>query len=78
MRNTINILVGNKTFVGYTPTKLNPLLPKIKKGILTPPGIDTIKSYSNDEINITYARNYSYIIDLKHIINNFSKLDVVV
>ncbi len=76
--NLLNILTGNKSFVGYIETQMinERQLPKIKPGVL-PPYV-TPKNTANDtleRLNLLYAKNFSILFDIQVIMSNWKKLD---
>ncbi|NLL27896.1 MAG: glycosyltransferase [Bacteroidales bacterium] len=78
LRNNFHVLFGCKTFVGYGHmSNTEYMLPKIKKGILTPADI-TRKAIDNDEtianFNVMYARDYSVWRDFQIIFYNIRNL----
>lgn len=78
LKNIFDVFIGNKSFVGYSNSKLNPLLPKIKTGILPPPTFKQKDDLNNEEINLNYARNYSINNDLMHIFTHITQIDSAV
>lgn len=76
--NSIQVLTGKKTWVGYVPTNTQDTqLPPIRQGILPPYNIlpdyipeDNIKT----ELNNTYAQQYTAGADLSLILNNLKYL----
>lgn len=76
--NSIQVLTGRKTWVGYVPTNTQDAqLPLIRQGILPPYNIlpdyipeDNIKT----ELNNTYAQQYTAGADLSLILNNLKYL----
>ena len=65
-RSISEVLVGNKSWVGYCSGTLNHL-PPIRKGILSPASLfsDTIPDKKKDELNIVYAKDYRLMNDLE-------------
>jgi O-antigen biosynthesis protein len=76
-KNMVFCLFGKKSLVGYfTESVLNPHLPNIKTGILTP--VDRYLNQKNiaiDKINLIYARDYSILMDIKILKNAWRSLD---
>ncbi len=78
--NLFQVVIGKKSFVGYTHTQHmgNLKLPKIKQGILN---TAALLERPTDEIeiiarmNLIYAKNHTMLMDLKIIWNNFLRLD---
>ncbi len=77
--NTIRVLLGFRTWVGYLDNDLNDLsnLPKLKKGILNP-GIHLLDTHLSPdkikEVNVVYAKDYRVFNDLLIITRNFRKI----
>ena len=80
LNNSLNVLFGFKTWVGYYTggdIQTNHL-PNIKKGILTP--LDYVKCSDNsvsyiENLNMVYAKNYKIWIDLQILIKGFKTTD---
>jgi hypothetical protein len=79
LRNIFTVLFGISLWVGYYRSTggEHPGLPKIRTGVLTP--LDKIKTGlpGNDFIeqaNLSYAKDYRILFDLKIIINSFNQL----
>ncbi len=78
--NLFGVFSGKYSFVGYTPVNhsSNLKLPKIKKGILPSSlmvnEID-LEAEAIPRLNLIYAKNHSYLVDLKIIFQNFRSLD---
>ena len=80
MGNMFRVLLGSLSFVGYTRIEhvSNLKLPQIKRGILSSRLMVPDAQLDQDGIsrlNLIYAKNHSYLMDLKIIFRNFSKLD---
>jgi GT2 family glycosyltransferase len=76
--NLKDILLGNKSFVGYVHNDKfeNQHLPKIKPGILNPYNVQ--KNVSDDTIerlNLMYVKNFSILLDIQVIVSNWRNLD---
>ncbi len=77
--NTIRVLFGLRTWVGYLDAESNDLtnLPQLKNGILSP-GIQlpygTLSSERIKEVNVVYAKDYRAFNDLLIIARNFSSI----
>jgi len=73
-----SVLFGKKSWVGYWKQNSDKELPIIKSGILS--SGDTISNEMNKEnvipyqLNITYAKNYSFWKDVMIIKNSLNKL----
>lgn len=72
LKNLTGVLIGTYTFVGYLDSSLQPILPKIKKGIVSP--LSSVKNTTDNEINFQYAKGYNYFKDLKAVIGQFNQL----
>jgi hypothetical protein len=75
LKNIFQILLGNRTFVGYTEG-VTENLPKIKKGVLSP--IDAVNLTHINEptvqrLNFLYAKDYDVWRDAEIILNGFKK-----
>lgn len=76
--NVFSVLFGKKSWVGYWKQNSDKELPIIKSGILS--SGDTISNEMNKEnvipyqLNITYAKNYSFWKDVMIIKNSLNKL----
>ena len=70
-----DILIGEKTWIGYENSSLNIKLPKIKTGVFSI--VDNEKNMQQeviDKINIIYAKDYNLILDTKILLKNIFKL----
>lgn len=79
INNSVYVLLGSKTWVGYFKKGdvKTDHLPKIKDGILTPLDLNEEKDYSESFIqnaNMVYAKNFTIWNDFKVLLNAFSKL----
>ena len=78
--NLFAVLTGKLSFVGYAAIhhSSNLKLPKIKRGIL-PASLMVENSELDDDsisrLNLIYAKNHSYLMDLKLIFKYFKQLD---
>jgi len=77
--NTIRVLFGLRTWVGYLDADLNDLsnLPQLKKGILNPGSHFQSEKLSPDrinEINVLYAKDYRVFNDLLIFTRDFRKI----
>jgi len=77
--NTVQVLIGLRTWVSYLDTELNDLsnLPKLKKGVLNPGSHLQSAPLSPDrikEVNVVYAKDYRVFNDLLIITRNFRKI----
>ena len=75
--NSIQVLTGKKSWVGFTNTEqIN--LPQIKRGIINPTYYleksNRIPTYNIQEINLSYARDYNPYMDLVLIAKSFKYL----
>ena len=76
-KNLADCLTGKKTFVGYS-NELNDekiQLPNLKSGILTPTDSKNNNENPLTKTNLLYAKNYTFLMDLEIIYNNWQKLD---
>ncbi len=77
--NTIRVLFGFRTYVGYMDADYNDLsnLPKLKIGILNP-GMslqsETLSADRIKEVNVVYAKDYKVFNDLLIITRNFRSI----
>ncbi|HRO41851.1 MAG TPA: glycosyltransferase [Flavipsychrobacter sp.] len=74
LRNCIDVLLSKKTWIGYSDALNTNLLPIIKPGILPPYRI--LENYEPDDavkqqLNLTYATNYSASQDIGLLVRNF-------
>lgn len=79
INNSVNVLLGNKTWIGYaTGSEVNvDQLPKIKEGILTPLNVGSQKELTSSSIknaNLAYAKNYSFLVDLNILLKGFKQI----
>ena len=75
MKRIKDILIGEKTWIGYGNSSLNIKLPKIKTGVFSI--VDNEKNMQQeiiDKINIIYAKDYNLILDTKILLKNIFKL----
>ena len=74
--NCLAVLVGKKTWVGYTTTQH--MLPYLKKSVLAPNGKkESASALSRDNLyslNYWYARNYDPLQDVKTIFTHYKYL----
>ena len=78
IKNMLNVFAGRKSFVGYQDdTQENrQLLPRIKYGILTPSDLyPEIDKRLTEKRNLLYARDYSWLYDIKILKSCWGKLD---
>ena len=78
IKNLIDIVLAKKSFVGFYKSKHNTnySLPNIKPGILSPYYHSKIKTEELlERLNLTYAKNYSLILDIQIIFKNWRLLD---
>lgn len=79
INNSVHVLLGSKTWVGYYQKGdvMTDNLPKIKKGILTPLDLGKQKDFSESFINnsnLVYARNFTIWNDFKILLKGFKNL----
>lgn len=78
IQNSIQLIFGIKTLVGYEILEQNELygLPKLKKGILHPSDIEVNLNESvREKLNLLYARDYSIRKDMELIQKSWRLLD---
>lgn len=76
-KNAFNVLIGKRTWVGYSNNAFDSSLPKIKKGILTTQdSLDNKNVGANtlNRLNLLYARNYRWQSDVKTFIKAFREI----
>ena len=76
----VKILFGGLSFVGYAKVHhaSNLKLPAIKKGVLNSSMLlehQQLDEEAISRLNLIYAKNHSFMMDLKIIFKNFGKLD---
>jgi GT2 family glycosyltransferase len=76
-KNIFQVLFGNKTWVGYqSPVSGN--LPKIKPGVIAVQynlnEVNTQESYWVENLNLTYAKEYSILNDVIFLFSNLNRL----
>lgn len=79
INNSVNVLLGNKTWIGYaTKSEVNiDQLPKIKEGILTPLNAGSQKELTDSFIknaNLAYAKNYNFWVDLNILLKGYKQI----
>ncbi len=79
LKNTLNVLFGKKTWVGYInfSEKDALSLPKLRKGVLSPADAIshlTLNEDTKQRLNLLYARNYNVYNDLNIILKSFKDL----
>lgn len=76
LRNIMHILLGKKSFVGYSGAVNNYRLPRIKSGVLNPSDSLIFRDDSlTDKLNLIYARDYSIQKDFGIVLKAWKKLD---
>lgn len=78
-KNLVQILVGKKSFVGFSDEdmKRDVRLPKIKPGILSPSdSIDGSDALIREKLNLLYSRDYSMRKDFSILLKSWGKLDM--
>jgi hypothetical protein len=66
-KNWLQVIIGEKTWVGYAPSENIKLLPKIRQGVLNPVDNSSTKrlnSITVQKLNFLYAKDYSVERDL--------------
>ena len=77
VKNIFNVLINQATWVGYSNEEIS--LPIIKKGILTCYGLPkstqtTLNNEALHLLNIQYAKNYDFWMDIKIVFKNYKYL----
>ncbi len=75
--NILRVMMGEKTWVGYASVENTTVLPKIRKGVVTPVDIyddKQINTYTIQKLNFLYAKDYSVEKDMKILLGSLSKL----
>ena len=80
LKNMFGVLIGKLSFVGYSKIQhaSNLRLPSIKRGILASVMMVPSSALDDDAIsrlNLIYAKNHSFLMDLKIVFRNFWRLD---
>lgn len=78
LSNLFSILIGKRTFIGYSDTemKTDVRLPKTKIGILSPSdAIEGADSGIREKLNLLYARDYSMRKDFSILLKSWRNLD---
>ena len=75
--NILKVLINQATWVGYTKEEI--YLPAIKKGLLTCYGFPNgnapaLNKEALHHLNIQYAKNYDFWMDLKIVFKNYKYL----
>ena len=74
MQNVIDVIAGNKTWVGYNIYQSN--LPVLRNSIIPNNGIQQYLPVENlIMIDYWYARDYDPVEDVKTILKNYKHLD---
>jgi GT2 family glycosyltransferase/multisubunit Na+/H+ antiporter MnhE subunit len=77
IKNLLDVLIGNRSWVGYAESGNTLHLPKIKRGILkTTSDVSSfnLNEQTTDKINYLYAKNYNIEKDLNLLLSNLLKL----
>ena len=75
-QNTLAILKGNKTWVGYAASFQNNVLPFLKLGFFNTLSVystEAQKELEANQVNFFYAKDYSVFNDLKIFLKNIFK-----
>lgn len=75
--NILRVMMGEKTWVGYSSIGNTSALPKIRQGIVSPVDIfddRQINTYTIQKLNFLYAKDYSVEKDIKIILGSLRKL----
>jgi O-antigen biosynthesis protein len=73
IRNIFSVLIGKKSWVGYSAKVTQIGLPKIRSGVL-PIGNDNATEVMLNKQHVIYVKDYSVAIDIKIIVDKFSYL----
>ncbi len=76
-KNIIQVLLGKKTWVGYSPTTNQEDLPQIKPGILHPLSYvhkNPLQEQMVHKYNLIYAKDYKVSNDMRLMLRNFGML----
>jgi GT2 family glycosyltransferase len=73
LRNCFDVLLGKKTWIGYSNTS-NPSLPRLRQYVVSTNGIFSDEK-DDHSINYWYAKNYEPIHDIRLIVKNYRHLD---
>jgi len=76
LRNTIDVITGKLSWVGFSDTEVEDL-PKIRKGVLNPASrlnIYELDSPTLNKLNVIYAKEYNVYSDLQLIFKSFRNL----
>lgn len=74
LRNTIKVLIGKRTWVGYISKSVKGL-PNIKQGVFPPIKLSSAKALNDSQVerlNMLYAKNYNISKDIKAIWTNIT------
>jgi GT2 family glycosyltransferase len=75
IKNTLSVLFGLSTWVGYYKNNSSEKLPKLKKNILSvSDGIQPITDDIAAKLNVVYAKDYSIIADIRILIRNLKTI----
>jgi hypothetical protein len=75
--NIFKVLLGEKTWVGYTPAANESMLPKLKPAVLTtihPLREEQLNPAAIQKVNFLYAKEYAPEKDLKIIFSSLRQL----
>ncbi len=76
LKNGWNTLVGKCTWVGYSKGLKNNQLPRLKKNILIPNrGYSEESELFQSKMDLLYAREYRFFLDIQIVMHQFKKLD---
>ena len=76
-RNIVQILFGNKSWVGYFCNENSSKLPVIRKGVLNPSDAFPKRTLDNEmktRLNLSYARDYKIKNDLNILVKGIREL----
>ena len=77
LKSILKVIIGSRTWVGYSIIVSKQKLPKIKSGILhISDGVSPINDDISAKLNIVYAKDYSIVTDLRVLSKNLKLIGV--
>ncbi len=77
-KNLFHVLIGKKTWVGYSANNMqSSAIPRLKKGVLNPSSMVRNTSLHADNIlklNVLYAKDYKILNDIRIVLNGITEL----
>lgn len=77
MVNLLRVMMGEKTWVGYASVENTNILPRIRKGVVTPADIldrRSVNAYTIQKLNFLYAKDYTIEQDIRIVLGALRKL----